>query len=188
MGVEEATQVAAVDGRRSRRTWLQALAGTALIAGAGWEVPLHVRAAEPVPRPAPVAWPDLTLLDGPVLRAADWQDTAAIVVFWATYCGFCRRHNVHLDRLHRNLQGRPVRVLGMALDTDAELVRRYLRQHGFAFPVSLDAGRLRPLLTARRIIPNTCVVDRSGRQVRCIPGEMAEDDVMELGEVALRGG
>jgi len=176
--------------RRSRRTWLQAAAGTALVAGAGWEMPLHVRAepsaAPAPPRPEPLAWPALTLLDGTVLRAADWHDTAAIVVFWATYCGFCRRHNVHLDRLHRSLQGQPVRVLGVALDTDADVVRRYLRQHGFAFPVSLDAARLRALLTPRRIIPNTCVVDRSGRLVRCVPGEMAEDDVTELGSIALR--
>lgn len=178
--------------RRSRRAWLQAAAGTALVASAGWEMPLHVR-AEPsatpavpaTPPPGPMAWPALTLLDGTVLRAADWQDTGAIVVFWATYCGFCRRHNVHLDRLHRSLQGQPVRVLGVALDTDADLVRRYLRQHGFSFPVSLDAARLRPLLTQRRIIPNTCVVDRGGSLVRCIPGEMAADDVAELGSIAL---
>lgn len=176
--------------RRSRRAWLQAAAGTALVAGAGREMPLHVRAepssASALPRPEPLAWPALTLLDGTLLRAADWRDTGAIVVFWATYCGFCRRHNVHLDRLHRSLRGQPVRVLGVALDTDAALVRRYLRQHGFDFPVTLDAARLRPLLTPRRIIPNTCVVDRSGRLVRCIPGEMAEDDVLELGGVALR--
>jgi thiol-disulfide isomerase/thioredoxin len=172
---------------RSRRAWLQAVAGTALVAGAGWEMPLHVRAQPAAASQAvPLSWPALTLLDGTVLRAADWQDTGAIVVFWATYCGFCRRHNVHLDRLHRSLQGQPVRVLGVALDTDAALVRRYLRQHGFDFPVTLDAARLRPLLTPRRIIPNTCVVDRSGRLVRCIPGEMAEDDVLELGGVALR--
>lgn len=190
MGAEReaaAPAEAAATSRRGRRAWLQAVAGTALVAGAGWEMPLHVRAQPAATPPAEaLAWPALTLLDGTVLQAADWQHTGAIVVFWATYCGFCRRHNVHLDRLHRSLRGQPVRVLGVALDTDAALVRRYLRQHGFDFPVTLDAARLRPLLTPRRIIPNTCVVDRSGRLVRCIPGEMAEDDVLELGGVALR--
>jgi thiol-disulfide isomerase/thioredoxin len=172
--------------RPGRRAWLQAAAGAAVVAGLGREFPLHAH-AQPARRAAPLAWPEITLLDGRVLEPADWQDTAAVVVFWATYCGFCQRHNVHLERLHRSLGDRPLRVLAMALDTDAGQVRHYMRQHGFSFAVSLDAARLRPLLSPRRIIPLTCTVDRQGRPLGCIPGEMAGDDVMELADRTLRG-
>ena len=38
-----------------------------------------------------------------------------------------------------------------------------------------------PLLSSpRRAIPMTCTIDRQGRLIQAIPGEMFEDDVMDL--------
>jgi thiol-disulfide isomerase/thioredoxin len=135
-----------------------------------------------------VAWPAITLLDGSTLSPASWQGQAAVVVFWATYCPFCKRHNAHIDQLHRAVQGQPLRVLGVALDTDADAVRRYMASNGYSFPVALDGGSLRQRLTPRRVIPMTCVLDRQGRLVQAIPGEMFEDDVLDLARVLRRPG
>jgi hypothetical protein len=44
---------------------------------------------------------------------------------------------------------------------------------------------LRSQLTDRRVIPMTCLVDRNGRPGLCIPGEMAEADVLALAKLAL---
>ena len=59
-------------------------------------------------------------------------------------------------------------------------VRRYLASNGYAFPVSLDHDILYSALAARRVIPLTTIVDRQGRLKQAIPGEMFEEDVMEL--------
>lgn len=71
-------------------------------------------------------------------------------------------------------------MLGVALDTDEGAVRRSMAINGYSFPVALDGGVLRQRLTPRRVIPMTCVLDRLGRVVQAIPGEMAEDDVLGL--------
>jgi hypothetical protein len=75
----------------------------------------------------------------------------------------------------------------VALDTDADAVRRYMAGNGFGFPVALDGGGLRQRLTSRRVIPMTCVLDGQGRLLQAIPGEMAEDDVLGLARVLRRG-
>jgi peroxiredoxin len=128
----------------------------------------------------PIEWPAIQLLDGGTLSPASWQGQAAVIVFWATYCPYCKRHNAHVDKLYRALQGRALRVLGVALDSDVEAVRRYMAGNGYQFPVTLDKGALRKQFTARRVIPMTCVLDRQGRLLQAIPGEMAEDDVLGL--------
>ncbi len=135
---------------------------------------------------AALAWPVLTLLDGRRLVPADWLDQAAVVVFWATWCPFCKRHNARVEALHRAVQGQRLRVLGLAIDHDADLVRRTVTERGWTFPVALDDGVLRARLTSRRVLPTTCVVDRSGRLAQVIPGEMAEDDVRGLARIAQR--
>ncbi len=136
--------------------------------------------AEPAAIGAVVDWPAVTLLSGQTLAPASWREQPAIVVIWATWCPFCIRHNAHLDKLARSSQGQSLRILGIALDTDAQLVRQYMAGRNFQFPVALDGGVLRQRLTARRVTPMTCLLDRQGRLVQAIPGEMFEDDVLEL--------
>jgi thiol-disulfide isomerase/thioredoxin len=110
-----------------------------------------------------------------------------VVVFWATWCAYCERHNAHVDQLHRTLAGRPLRVLGAVIDGDPSSVRRYMTNHGYTFPVTLDAEPLRSRLTTRRSVPMTCVIDANGRLKQAIPGEMFESDVLELARLASTG-
>ena len=158
-----------------RRDCLAALVGTALAAR-----------AQATLVGTPIEWPVIELLDGTTLAPAAWQGMAAVIVFWATHCPFCKRHNAHVEKLYRATKAQPLRVLTLAEDGNADLVRRYMRSHGYGFPVALSDGVLRRRMTTRRIIPMTCVVDRDARLRQAIPGEMSEDDVMGLAQAALR--
>jgi thiol-disulfide isomerase/thioredoxin len=128
----------------------------------------------------------MTLLDGSMLEPHAWRNMPAVVVFWATWCTFCRRHNAHIDRLHRLEAGAGLRVLGVAIDGDRESLRRYMAANEFRFPVLDGMPQLREQFTQRRVIPMTCVVDRHGNLVECIAGEMSVDDVLALADIARR--
>jgi hypothetical protein len=136
--------------------------------------------AAPVTPAVRVVWPRIELLDGTVVTPESWRGVAAIVVFWSTTCPFCRRHNVHVEKLFRRTVGRPLRVLGVALDRDAATVRRYMADHRYGFAVTLDDGRLQRQMSDRRVIPTTCVVGADGHLLQTLHGEMFEEDVLEL--------
>jgi thiol-disulfide isomerase/thioredoxin len=151
---------------------------------------LDARAAPAAPG-QPVAWPSVCLLDGTELVPSHWNGRAAVVVFWSTTCPFCRRHNQHLEKLHRAavaLPGQPLQVLGVAREKDAAAVRRYAQQQGYSFPITLDSRALAGALSERNLIPLTAVVARDGRLKQVLPGEMFEEDVMELLQLAQAGG
>ena len=142
--------------------------------------------APPTPRaqPAPLLdWALLVGLDGAPLRPADWDGTPAVVVFWATWCGFCRRHNARLERLRQDLGGRPPRLLGVAMDGPSERVREHVQRHRLGFAMAMDDGRLHRSLALPRTVPTTCLVDAASRLVQVISGEMAEDDVAALARI-----
>lgn len=154
---------------------------------APWALAATARAAPAQPG-QPVAWPAATaLLDGPPLAGADLQGRAAVVVFWSTTCPFCRRHNQHVEKLHRAAQGLPLTVLGVARERDAAVVRRYAQQQGYSFPITLEHAPWAAALSERKMIPLTAVVDRQGRLKQVLPGEMFEEDVMELLQLARAG-
>ena len=161
-----------------RRPLLAALA----LAAAG--LPLRARAA--AAKGEAVAWPTVALLDGRSLGAAQWQGQVGVVVFWSTTCPFCRRHNQHVEKLQRAAReaGLPLRVLGAARDRDAATVRRYAQAQGYSFDITLDVAPLAAALAPRNLIPQTAVVGSDGRLVQLLPGEMFEEDVMELLDLA----
>jgi thiol-disulfide isomerase/thioredoxin len=153
-----------------------------LLAGLGGAV--SGRAAPPG---APIDWPQIELLDGTRVEPGWWAGHAAVIVFWATWCPFCKRHNAHVDKLYRASRGQSLRVLGVALEKDADAVRRYMAGNGYDFPVTLDGAALQRQMTTRRVIPMTCVVDRNSRLLQAVPGEMFEEDVFDLARLAQRG-
>jgi thiol-disulfide isomerase/thioredoxin len=155
----------------TRRTLIAALAACA--AGA--------RAAPAAPGAA-VRWPEVTLLDGGRWTPAPGR--AQVVVFWSVTCPFCKRHNAHVDKLHRAAAAGGPQVLTVSRDRDAAAVQRYLAANSYAFPVTLAHEPMSAALAARRIIPLTVLVDAQGRLKQAIPGEMFEEDVMELLKLA----
>lgn len=159
----------------TRRRWLQAAPAWAALPAAQ-----ALQAGGP-----PIAWPALVTVQGQALPPSHWQGVPAVVVFWATWCAFCRRHNAHVEALFRSVDPQRLRVLGVALDTDLTLVRRHLQQTGYSFPTVADGGALRTQFTARRVIPMTCTVGADGRLLQALPGEMAADDVRGLAALAL---
>lgn len=171
--------------RINKRSALRALAGSACAVATPW-LQASTAASAPVAAPtaaAPgqlVAWPEVALLDGQPLAPATWRGQAAVVVFWTTTCPFCRRHNQHVEKLHRAVAGKPLRVLGVARERDAAAVRRYVQAQGYTFPITLDHLPMARALSMRRIIPLTTTVDRQGRLQQVIPGEMIEEDLLEL--------
>ncbi len=140
-------------------------------------------AAAPAQPGQRVAWPVVPLLGGGALEPSHWQDRAAVVVFWSTTCPFCRRHNQHLEKLHRAalaLPGLPLQVLAVAREADATMVQRYAKAQGYSFPITLANAPLAAALSERRVIPLTAVVERSGRLKQILAGEMFEEDLMDL--------
>lgn len=160
-----------------RRSALRRLGGGALAALLPW------RALAAAPRAGdPVVWPEVTLLDGSRWGAEQARGKAVVVVFWSTTCPFCLRHNKHVEKLRRAAvaSGRALEIITVAREKDPATVRRYLALHGHGFAVTLDQVAMAEALGARKVIPLTVTVDRQGRLRQTIPGEMFEEDVMEL--------
>lgn len=159
-----------------RRDALIALPTLAL-AGGAWAGP------EPAAPGQTVHWPaSVPLLDGSPWRPVPGQ--AVIAVIWSTTCPFCKRHNAHVQKLHQALAGRAASVLGVARDRDPATVQRSMAQHGWTFPVTLAWREIAAALSRRNIIPLTITVDRQGHLKHVIPGEMFEEDVLQLRALA----
>jgi thiol-disulfide isomerase/thioredoxin len=154
------------------------------LAGGGLGAALAPLRAAPAAAGEPVRWPRVRLLDGAGWSPAQADGKAVVAVFWSTTCPYCRRHNAHVESLRQAAAGRPLEVITIAREDDPSVVQRYLSRHGWQFAVTLDHAAMRAALSTRNLVPLTVTVDRQGRLKQVIPGEMAEQDVLDLLKLA----
>jgi thiol-disulfide isomerase/thioredoxin len=157
----------------SRRNMLVGAAAALLALG-------DSRAAASDPAGVPIDWSPLRMLDGSKVKEQDWQGVPVVVVFWATWCPYCKRHNAHVEKLFQASVGKKLRVLGVSTETDQAKVRGYMQANQFHFPVALADSSFRAQFSDRRVVPLTCLVSAKGRLVQAVPGEWSQEDVMAL--------
>ncbi len=160
-------------GGWSRR---QILAG----AGAVLASPLTDAWASPTALVAPIDWSTLHLLDDKSDGPAHWAGLPVVVVFWATWCPFCKRHNVGVEKLYQHSRGQAFRVLGVTDETDRDKIENYVLANQIHFPIAMAPTAFRKQFTTRRVVPLTCLLGADHRLLQAVPGEMAQDDVMSL--------
>ncbi|MDZ7813856.1 MAG: hypothetical protein U5L74_12445 [Ideonella sp.] len=165
----------------NRRFWAKACA-----AWIGGSVTLEQVMASPA-TPAHMQWPDrLDLLDEASLRGESFRTMTTVLVFFSIDCPYCRRHNRRLSTLSLQHSGK-LRVIGAALDSDRDSLRRYRETQGLRFSIAPDARSLRERVTPRSVIPFTTVIAPDGTFKERIPGEMSEEDILGLARWASKG-
>ena len=125
--------------------------------------------------------------DGRIHRFGDYAGSPLLVNFWATWCPPCRAEMPDLQALQQRLAARGLRVLGISVDDDINLVREFLLNYPVGFPVLLDSRRaLAEGLLRLNSYPTSYLVGRDGVVVEVIYGARPWADDAHVGLVAKR--
>jgi len=131
-----------------------------------------------------VSLPEVVLLDGRVLPAGHYAGKPVVVEYWASWCPYCARQNPHLQKLTEAVRGKGLEILTVSIDRQPDDAREYLAKHGYTFDAAMETDALREIFGKRRVIPEIFVIEADGRVAEVIPGEMFEEDVLDLARYA----
>ncbi|WP_257001945.1 TlpA disulfide reductase family protein [Streptomyces sp. WZ.A104] len=108
-----------------------------------------------------------------------------VVNAWASWCGPCRAEAPELSRVHEELQGKGLRVVGVNADVSVEAARSFERDAGLVYP-SLHDPQGRQLLRLPKGVVNTTgypftiIVDPEGRIAAARIGAISEAELKRL--------
>ena len=118
-------------------------------------------------RPAPALPP--TPLTGKPVNLAELRGKPALINFWASWCGPCRKEAPELRRFSRTLDGK-ARLVGVDYTDDAATARAFARQAGWAYPLLRDPNGTYGDRYGLNGLPATAVLDPKGRIVALLKG------------------
>jgi thiol-disulfide isomerase/thioredoxin len=121
-------------------------------------------------------------LDGGAFDRAALTGAPTMLVFWATWCGYCARQMPSIERIHRTFRGRGLRVVGVNTDRAADqaaVVRGYVTNKELSFPQVLDTGRVARAFR-NSMLPHVVFVDADGEIVRVFQGKTDEETLVQV--------
>jgi peroxiredoxin len=118
----------------------------------------------------------LPLADGKRFRLSEQRGKVVLVNFWATWCPPCKEEMPAMERLYQRHKDRGFVLVAISLDSDSALVRPFVSQHKFTFPVALDPKLSVANAYGVRALPSSFVVDRSGNLAGLAIGPRAWDN------------
>jgi cytochrome c biogenesis protein CcmG/thiol:disulfide interchange protein DsbE len=119
------------------------------------------------------------LLAGDRFRLRDELGHAVAMVFWAPWCGPCRAELPGVERVWKRLSARGDAARIIAVDTEGERDTALEAQAklGLTMPIVLDDGSASAAYQVT-MIPQTVIVDASGKVASLIRGEASEDELL----------
>ena len=107
-------------------------------------------------------------LDGKPAKLSDLRGRVVVLNFWATWCPPCVEEMPSLERLHQQMAGRGVVVLGVSVDEDAEAYEKFLREWRITFPTYRDPSKKIAAAYETVRYPETYIIGTDGRVARKI--------------------
>jgi len=107
---------------------------------------------------------------GDTLRLAGLKGDVVVVNFWASWCTECHTEQSTLNQTWQRFQDSGVVVVGVNFEDTTDDAIDYVRTASVSYPVVEDSDSRTALAYGLRGVPETFVIDRTGRIVDRIIG------------------
>lgn len=118
--------------------------------------------------------PDLafTTLDGRAGTTQGLRGKVVLVNFWATWCPYCRHEMPAMQAFYTDYQSRGFEMLAMSVDDDPAKAANFMRENGYTFPALMATQEHTQAFGGVSRLPVSYIIDRNGRIVHKISGQV----------------
>ncbi len=102
-------------------------------------------------------------LYGKEVELHSFKGKVILLIFWATWCGPCKKEMPSMEALYQQLKHQDFILLGISVDYERKgKVKEFIEKNGFSFPILLDPKLQVYYLYEIEVIPTAILIDKQG--------------------------
>jgi cytochrome c-type biogenesis protein len=117
----------------------------------------------------------ITSIDGEKVKLSDYLGKVVLVNFWAPWCGPCVVETPALIRVYNKYKGRGFAVIGVALQSEEDGVKDFVRRYRVPYAVGMDDSSEIGLRYQVFALPSSFLFSPEGQVKRAFMGFVAEE-------------
>ena len=109
--------------------------------------------------------PDFSVrtLEGKQIKLTEFKGKVVLLNFWATWCPPCRAEMPSIETLYQRYKPKAsFQILAVSVQEEPSVVKTFLEQNPYSFPIALDPNGEAAQLYGIRGIPTTFIIDQKG--------------------------
>ena len=123
---------------------------------------------------------EITFLDGKKFNLSSQKNQKTIIVFWAKWCGICKKELKILDKIYQQKESLGLEIVGISIDDKKYFndVKKIADKLSFGNAFYDDAKKIS--FEIPKSIPTTYFLNKNQQIFKVIQGEIDEDEIEEI--------
>ncbi|KAF0816963.1 MULTISPECIES: thiol-disulfide oxidoreductase ResA [unclassified Cytobacillus] len=117
----------------------------------------------------------LTDMDGNKHRLSDYEGQGVFLNFWGTWCKPCEKEMPYMNNQYKQFKDEGVQVLAVNVGETDLAVNKFSERYDLSFPIVIDKNSQVQSAYGINPLPATFLIDKEGKVVKYITGEMTEE-------------
>jgi len=108
--------------------------------------------------------------DGTETTLSTFEAENYVVIFWASWCGWCRKEIPTLKKIHQNYDEKKVKIIAVSQDQDKEKLLTFIKKQEIPYSVYYRNDEFADCLGEFRGIPTTFILDKNFKVIQKFVG------------------
>ena len=112
--------------------------------------------------PKPASWASVDTT-GQTIRSEDLNGKVSVVVYWATWCGGCKKEIPELVKLRNEFDNSKLEILGLSVDKTSKDLNAFTKEYGINYRIARVNASVDNAFGRVKSIPTLFILDQKGR-------------------------
>ena len=124
-------------------------------------------------------------VNGKVFDIDHYENKAVMVLFWAHWCGYCRKEMISLEKIYQHYKNKDLIIIGLSIDRKKKLPQLLEFSKKLSYPIAFFEDAKTNFSNRKNIIPQIQIVNRNRTTIYTISGYVNDEEIINTIDKAL---